>query len=465
MYNLPSVDEVADLIVGDFDCSGCGRDIILRTHGGSFQRITEDHASFLPLQYPLIFPYGEDGYSDNIKFRSTTDDEISRKTKHISLRELSFLRYNQDTIRNHFLSGIEEAIGRGDTNSSTIGQRIILPASFIGGLRYMFNNYIACRVFHMKLDQIMADFKKGNFFGKVIAGMYTIEFQKRGLPRAHILLWLHDDDKLNSLEMIDFVISAELPDPILYPKLYGVVSNYMVHGPCGVSGNQSPCMKNGRCSKLFPKKYEAVTSFDSDGYPVYRRRNTGVTTTRRGVQLDNQFVVPYNPKLLIKYRAHIDIKYYNKSNSIKYLFKYINKGVDRVTMSMAVGGIRSREKCDVDVDEIKQYYDCRYLSPCDSVVIFNDDELIEDVLARNKGKAIMFITWMEENKKYIEGKMLKYDEYLESFVYEDDKKEWRPRKSGFSIGIINFVPPGMLSDDREFIGWLRELSIIASGRL
>ncbi|KAK7267465.1 hypothetical protein RIF29_20139 [Crotalaria pallida] len=42
----------------------------------------------------------------------------------------------------------------------------------------------------MKLDAMMEDFKKGHVFGEVVAGMYTVEFQKRGLPHAHILLWL-----------------------------------------------------------------------------------------------------------------------------------------------------------------------------------------------------------------------------------------------------------------------------------
>src|ERR1044072_8319646 len=58
MYNLPSVDEVAALIVGDFDCSDRGRDIILRTQAGHLQRVDENHKSFLPLQYPIIFPSG-----------------------------------------------------------------------------------------------------------------------------------------------------------------------------------------------------------------------------------------------------------------------------------------------------------------------------------------------------------------------------------------------------------------------
>ena len=39
--------------------------------------------------------------------------------------------------------------------------------------------------------------------------MYLVEWQKRGLPHAHILIWLQD--KITSNE-IDDVISAEIPD-------------------------------------------------------------------------------------------------------------------------------------------------------------------------------------------------------------------------------------------------------------
>jgi len=63
--------------------------------------------------------------------------------------------------------------------------------------------------------------------------MYTIEFQKRGLPYAHILLWLDGANKLLNLRDIDKVISAELPHAESYPKLAKTVATFMIHGPCG----------------------------------------------------------------------------------------------------------------------------------------------------------------------------------------------------------------------------------------
>ena len=46
------------------------QDIILETRGGQLQRIDELHSSYLGLQYPLLFPYGEDGYRPDILHRA-----------------------------------------------------------------------------------------------------------------------------------------------------------------------------------------------------------------------------------------------------------------------------------------------------------------------------------------------------------------------------------------------------------
>jgi len=87
--------------------------------------------------------------------------------------------------------------------------------------------------------------------------MYTVEFQKIGLPHAHILLWLDGECKLKNAADIDKVISAELPNSDLYPKLEKVVSSYMIHGPCGPARYNSPCMKEGRYSKFYPKNFKS----------------------------------------------------------------------------------------------------------------------------------------------------------------------------------------------------------------
>ncbi|KAL7108697.1 hypothetical protein ACP275_06G128600 [Erythranthe tilingii] len=72
-YNLPNASEIAGLIVGDFDTQEGVRDIVVETRSNKLQRISEFHPLYLPLQYPLLFPYGEDGYRDDISLRENEE--------------------------------------------------------------------------------------------------------------------------------------------------------------------------------------------------------------------------------------------------------------------------------------------------------------------------------------------------------------------------------------------------------
>ncbi|KAM3221062.1 hypothetical protein P3L10_020330 [Capsicum annuum] len=85
-YNLPTVSEVATLVVGDFEPSRSDRDIIIESHSGQLQRINELNATYLSLQYPLLFPYGEDGYREDISI-TTTDDKTPQGRRYVSCRE------------------------------------------------------------------------------------------------------------------------------------------------------------------------------------------------------------------------------------------------------------------------------------------------------------------------------------------------------------------------------------------
>ena len=107
--------------------------------------------------------------------------------------------------------------------------------------------------------------------------IYTIEFQKRGLPHAHILLFLDKKDKPSEAASVDSIICAEIPDKNEEPDLYDLVQSLMIHGPCGEAKPKAPCMQNKTCSKYFPKPFVDQTMIDEDGYPTYRRRNDGRT--------------------------------------------------------------------------------------------------------------------------------------------------------------------------------------------
>ncbi|CAE1268683.1 unnamed protein product [Acanthosepion pharaonis] len=58
-YNDPACNEMATIIHGEQNRT---RDIVLKSRGDALRRISETHRSFNVLQYPLLFPYGDDGY-------------------------------------------------------------------------------------------------------------------------------------------------------------------------------------------------------------------------------------------------------------------------------------------------------------------------------------------------------------------------------------------------------------------
>lgn len=140
---------------------------------------------------------------------------------------------------------------------------------------------------------------------------------------------------------------------------------------------------------------------------------------KKHVTLDSRYVVPYNPCLLKKFQPHINMEWCNQRSSMKYLFRYINKGYDRINIVIIQNGT-NRSSMIKNVDEIKKYLDCRYLSPSescyslfsflihgrfpavkmlyfhlegDNCVYYTDYEMINDVLDKPRGKQSMFTSW------------------------------------------------------------------------
>ena len=96
-YNTPTASEVAALIPGDFNLDMDKRDIVLQKHSGKLLRINEIHVSYLALQYPLLFHYGEDGFRLGIK-KGVTEGTKKQKKKTISMRQ--FIAYRLFERRN-----------------------------------------------------------------------------------------------------------------------------------------------------------------------------------------------------------------------------------------------------------------------------------------------------------------------------------------------------------------------------
>lgn len=109
------------------------------------------------------------------------------------------------------------------------------------------------RMLRMKLKLLLNYIKEEKPFGEVISEKSVIEFQKRGLVHAHVILFLHHSAKfdLENPSNFDNIISAEIP-PKTVESLRSAVLAYMIHRPCDRNAHY-PCMKDGKCSKYFPK--------------------------------------------------------------------------------------------------------------------------------------------------------------------------------------------------------------------
>ncbi|CAN0900839.1 ATP-dependent DNA helicase PIF1 [Linum grandiflorum] len=371
-------------------------------------RITSLNPLFDALHFPLLFPHGNDGFHNRIRYNATYRDP-TKKRKYITQREyycfrlqyrntegktliragralqhfcidafttieqnrLTYLRLNQKKLRSDLYNG------------SNLG-RTINPSSFTGSIRYMQQLYqdamavcgyyknpdlfitgedkpmIVARVFRMRLELLKKDLKKTHYFGRSVA--------------------------------------AELPDPLIDPIGYEAVTKFMLHGPCGEARLTSPCMKDGKCSKFFPKPFASETTFGKNGYVTYRRRATNISAIKSGANLDNSYVVPYNRDLVVKYQAHINVEICHKGQLIKYLFKYITKGPDR-------------------------------------------RQSITSIINRPDVEKTMLTEWFQLNRSYPTARKYTYSDIPNAFVWDKQCSQWTPRKKGFTIGRIYSVPP------------------------
>ena len=118
---------------------------------------------------------------------------------------------------------------------------------------------LCARVFNMKKQALINDLYKNGIFGKTVAYVYTIEFQKRGLPHTHILIFLAPEDKIQTPEQVDSTVWAHWPDPESQPLLFETVKRCMIH-TCG-----ERCLENGKCSKGYPKPFQPHTTVNDEG--------------------------------------------------------------------------------------------------------------------------------------------------------------------------------------------------------
>lgn len=314
----------------------------------------------------------------------------------------TFIRNDQKKLRCETYQGLIDYLEkRGEESNMGVGKMVILPSTFIGSPRNMAQNYqdamaivrkygkpdlfitmtcnprwreieenlrpgqqpcdapdIVARVFELKKNYLVELITAEEIFGEVLAFVYVIEFQKRGLPHIHMLVNLDRNSKLTRPSIVDKFVSVEIPDCEVQPDLYHIVMKNMIHGPCA-----DWCLVNNKCSKHFPKAFQDETTMDADGYPCYRRRETDEYHEKQGSYVvDNRFVVPYCPEILLKLNCHCNVEVVSNIGAVKYFYKYINKANDAADVIIQ----EDSGTATIEHDEIKQHINSRYFGPVEA---------------------------------------------------------------------------------------------------
>ena len=452
---------------------------------------------------------------------------------------LDWICHNQTKLRADLyktaLQNIEDDVG-----AENRGDRIILPSSHLGSPRHMFQLFqdsmaicrycrkpdlfitmtanpqwpeihealleyaggdesrkqrpedrpdIIARIFEEKKKALLKEIQDG-LFGEVIGHVHTTEFQKRGLPHIHILVFLAAPHKIHDVVGADRIVSAQFPNPETEPLLYATVTKTMVHGPCGRDHPHAKCMVNGACSKWYPKDFLEHTLFGEDGYPQYARPNNGRVFTNHAGHTYTNHDVPHNPYLSAKYDCHINVEVCASIKAVKYIHKYIYKGPDMATVRVgqtdepqgAQRGNNARRRRNPQqggnaqgqgegetLNEVEQYLSARYIGPVEACwrlfefamhlelpsvyrlpVHLEDEQQViwhegasvaEQERAVEGGHKTHLTQWFTANATFPDAANYTYQEFPQHFVWVAKQKIWKPRERGFAIGRIRFVHP------------------------
>jgi len=214
----------------------------------------------------------------------------------------------------------------------------MLQAMKAGGMdnTEQFTNYrpdVVMRVFWCQFKVLFSELIFHQVLGVVRAFAYVVEFQKFGLPHVHLILVFEREFKINTPQQIDAIIRAEIPDPEKEPKLLKAMKKFMCHRPCNVvkGDTRSQRLKCHRevpgqpgvfkCRFNYPIAYEPYTVIPDKGAVRYKRRQNGRGFIQNGRFIDNQWVSPTNPYLLVRYQMHINVQKTNHANMAKYTNK------------------------------------------------------------------------------------------------------------------------------------------------
>lgn len=377
----------------------------------TYIKITNRH--YEPLQYPLLFPHGTPGWGKDDHPCRLTAMQWCRSRVLTDRRFLTFGRLTAEYLCDMYSRIEEQRLGYiKQARISSAHERdpdlpdheeikIDLPSSFLGSRRWASEQaadalalarkkgkasffitftcnsdwpeirsqlspgqtasdvpVVVARAFKQRLQKFLHLLRSR--FGNLIYMIKVIEFQKRGLPHAHIILKVRVVSKhLSSsspllrqvhpelpLYLIDSLISCRLPTD--NPQLRDKIKKYMTHSPDHLTRETSRCRKGNRCIYDFPHPITPTTWIDEDSGKVHYRRDSE----------EDRWIAPHVPEFIDKFDCHIYWDIVFTITVFMYLYKYMYKGPDHTLFHVP----NPQPVDDHAVDETKDYVDGRYLS-------------------------------------------------------------------------------------------------------
>ncbi|XP_073362511.1 uncharacterized protein [Aegilops tauschii subsp. strangulata] len=157
------------------------------------------------------------------------------------------------------------------------------------------------------------------------------------------------------------------------------------------------------------------------------------------------------------FNCHINVEICSSIKVVKYLFKYIYKGHDRASVPVT-------DKVDeVEIDEIKQYRDARWVTPPEALwriygfelskihppvlqlqlhlpnmhmVSYHGMEKIKNIIDRDGTERSMLTAYFEANSLHEKARGILYRDFQEYYTWQRQGKFWQERKRAavFQVG-------------------------------
>jgi hypothetical protein len=170
---------------------------------------------------------------------------------------------------------------------------------------------IAVIIFEIKLSALMNFIQNNQILGKVSAFVWRIEYQKRGLPHAHILFWTDFDTQ--DIDAFD----ARYPNHSPFSSDQGMVSDFrqLIDAYQIYHHSKRRRLPNGKCRFGYPQEIAGHTRIPGHNYHFARDAEEGN-------------IVPHNSSLLESFRAHHCLEVIYSEQYIGYILKYCAKKSD-----------------------------------------------------------------------------------------------------------------------------------------